>query len=112
MSDLTTASADDPLVHSFESLRIHELLYTINTALFHPRGFALGLNYPEPVTREQIDAHTVEPDGWVLYGDGTEPFHYVLPDGEADAAFTTFEQFLNDHRPGGYAQSLTPHAEE
>ena len=98
---MTPPLTPDPLVHSFESLRIHELLYTINTVLFHPRGFALGLNYPDGVTREQIIANEAEPDGWVLHGDGTEPWRYELEDGEADEAFTTFEQFLNDHRPAG-----------
>lgn len=38
------------------------LLWLINKAVFHPRGFAL--------------AHVPGTDTWTIQGDGTEPWHY------------------------------------
>lgn len=46
------------------------LLWLINRQVFHPRGFAIGLNFNE----------VGDVDGWVLYGDGIEPWNFK--DGE------------------------------
>lgn len=48
-------------------LRENGLLWLINRTVFHPRGFALAMVYREG-----------EPDGFVLYGDGTEPHSFVV----------------------------------
>lgn len=76
----------------FEALREHEVLWAINRTLFHPRGYALGLSYPSKDV-EAINRHEIEPDGWTLYGDGTEPWQYGDSVDE-DAAFAVFNAFL------------------
>jgi len=81
----------------FEALREHQVLWAINRVLFHPRGFALGLSYPDDVSREDIMAHKVEPIGWVLLGDGSESWHYAESVDE-DSALRTFEAFLDSQR--------------
>lgn len=76
----------------FSKLRDHGLLWLINKAVFHPRGFAL--------------AFTVEDDGtvtgWSMQGDGTESWHYdndPAGDWSEDVAFAAVESFLNSCRP-------------
>lgn len=49
-------------------LREDGLLWLINRTCFHPRGFALGVSVD--------DAGKV--DGFVLYGDGKEPWRYAV----------------------------------
>ena len=50
----------------FSDLRSTGLLWLINTTVFHPRGYALGLNINDEG----------EVIGWCLLGDGTEPWTY------------------------------------
>lgn len=51
---------DTPMI----SLDVHDdgVLWCVNKAIFHPRGFAL--------------AHTPGTDEWFILGDGSEPWHY------------------------------------
>lgn len=64
------------------------LLWLINRAVFHPRGFALG--------------HTPGTDYFVLLGDGSEPWRYAQSDDvedptkvvDEDAAFRAVEAAL------------------
>jgi hypothetical protein len=69
------------------------LLWLINRVVFHPRGYALALHYPDGTTREQIDAGGVEPVGWELLGDGSEPWLYG-PDVEEDQHFRKVQDLL------------------
>lgn len=64
----------------FSDLKATGLLWLINTAVFHPRGYAIGLHF--------TDRELGEVDGWVLFGDGSEP--WVM--GETPV----------DERPDGY----------
>lgn len=57
-------------------LRGDGLLWLINRALLHPRGFALGVN-PDDGT-------------FVLYGDGDEPWQYA-PEVEEQPLFNAVE---------------------
>lgn len=56
----------------WSELRDSGLLWLVNTTVMHPRGYALGLHYSDAT-------EGAEPDGWVLMGDGTEP--WVFQDG-------------------------------
>jgi hypothetical protein len=58
-------------------LREDGLLWLINRTVFHPRGFALGID--------------IESGGFVLYGNGDEPWDYRLPDGEENQLFLAAE---------------------
>lgn len=53
----------------FSDLRDTGLLWLINRTVLHPRGYALALNYEEPMDGD-------EPTGWSLMGDGSEPWQY------------------------------------
>jgi len=44
----------------WSELRDSGLLWLINTSVFHPRGYALGMSN----------------EGWVLFGDGSEPWQF------------------------------------
>lgn len=90
-------------VHPFEDFRTSGLLWLINRTTFHPRGFAMGLEYGDDATNEQINAGEVEPIGWRLYGDGTEPWSFET-DREAEI-FRAVETFFDALRPdGGHAR--------
>lgn len=53
------------------------LLWLVNRCVFHPRGFALG--------------HKPGTDEFVLLGDGSEPWHYAVPD-ELDDPTTAVDE--------------------
>lgn len=62
-------------VKQFNELRDTGLLWLINKALLHPRGYALALHY------EVGEDGTMNVDnctGWSIMGDGTEPWHYSM----------------------------------
>jgi hypothetical protein len=69
----------------------HGLLWLINTTVFHPRGFALGLQTGDD---DAVDA-------WELLGDGSEPWVFA-PDAETQArvheCFTKVEALFNSQR--------------
>lgn len=52
----------------FRELSEAGLLWLINAAVFHPRGYALAL---------AMDIQTGEVTGWDILGDGTEPWQYA-----------------------------------
>jgi hypothetical protein len=54
------------------------LLWLINRSVFHPRGYALA----------------VSEDGWDLLGDGTDPWHFELPEGMEDELFQKVKELL------------------
>jgi hypothetical protein len=68
-----------------EDLRDSGLLWLVNRAVFHPRGYALAIAY---------DAAGAAV-GWQLHGDGSEPWQYAEADAEAEAdAFRRAEATL------------------
>ena len=69
------------------ALRETGVLWLINRAVFHPRGFALALNFGEEG----------DPIGWQILGDGTEP--WVFEEETDDDRFLKVEAFLNGLRP-------------
>lgn len=58
----------------WSDLRDTGLLWLINRTVLHPRGFALALHFDE----------ADEAVGWGLFGDGREPWGYVMDDEEND----------------------------
>jgi hypothetical protein len=65
----------DEAVRPFAELRDSGLLWLINRALFHPRGWALALSYR--------DGQVV---GWRLLGDGSEVWRFTDDEDENFAA--------------------------
>lgn len=61
------------------------LLWLINAAVFHPRGYALTL---------AADLATGEVVGWALAGDGRAPWRYDDDGGQAQARFEAAEATL------------------
>lgn len=83
-------------VYSMEAMREHGVLWAINRLVFHPRGFALSLVYPDDATREQILAHEVEPIGWQVLDDGHEVWAFAQDLDES--GFLEFEELLRGLR--------------
>lgn len=69
----------------FGELRDSGLLWLINRAVFHPRGFALAVT--------MRDGQAV---GWSLLGDGSEVWRF---DGDEDDLFERAMKTLNDQAP-------------
>jgi hypothetical protein len=63
----------------WHEIRESGLLWLINSAVFHPRGFALSVH---------IDKTTGVCTGWNLIGDGTEPWRF---EGDIDSLFEAAE---------------------
>lgn len=66
-------------IRPFSELPDAGLLWLINSAVFHPRGFALTLH-----------RRGDEIVGWSIQGDGSEPWHFV-DHGKSDANFVAAE---------------------
>lgn len=84
----TTSDDGQDVQYPVGDLSAHGLLWLINRVVFHPRGFALGIN---PDTGD-----------WSLLGDGTEAWRFgAYPDGTEmdDVGFARAEAFLAAHRP-------------
>ena len=71
---------------SLDELRTSGLLWLINRTVFHPRGYALSINYADGV-----DAPAT---GWSLMGDGTEAWGYNLPEGVEDELMAKVKALL------------------
>jgi hypothetical protein len=71
-------------------LRDTGLLWLINTAVLHPRGYALAIHLDQG-----------EAIGWSILGDGAEPWQFVTegwPEGEGiDDAFQRVSALLAPH---------------
>lgn len=79
----------------FQTLRTTGVLWAINRYLFHPRGYALAVHFPDPATQielTKIKQGLVAPTGWSVLGDGTEP--YAFTEADDDEQFAIFEKFL------------------
>lgn len=63
----------------FHEMRDSGLLWLINRAVFHPRGYALALHF------EGEPPELGECIGWSLLGDGAEPWIFVDPTPEQRA---------------------------
>lgn len=63
----TPAPDDESLLRPWSEFRTAGLLWLINTVVFHPRGYAIGIG-PNPG------------DGWMLQGDGRERWSYDTAD--------------------------------
>lgn len=85
LPDPIDITGTQPGFRPWKDLRTTGILWLINAAVFHPRGFALALV-----------RHQGELVGWRLVGDGTEPWVFTDPCGEP---FAAVEAFLNEHRP-------------
>jgi len=72
----------------FSELRDTGLLWLVNTAVFHPRGFALALVFDGG-----------EAVGWELTGDGTEPWMFDPTDPDLLEKFAAAEQTLTRREP-------------
>jgi hypothetical protein len=70
----------------FRELSESGLLWLINAAVFHPRGFALALS---------MDTTTGAVTGWDILGHGKTPWRYA---GDMDDRFEAAEATLASHR--------------
>jgi hypothetical protein len=86
MAENTTEHHTAPQMRTWEELRDTGLLWLINTAVLHPRGFALAV--------EINDAG--EAIGWAIVGDGLRP--WTFPDAVAESQFPVVEAFLDSLR--------------
>jgi hypothetical protein len=73
----------------FDDLRASGLLWLINRALLHPRGYALALH-----------VEGGEAVGWSLLGDGSEPWRYDETDVDEREPFRRLQQTLREARDG------------
>lgn len=72
---------------SFDDLRNTSMLWLINRAVFHPRGYAMALVYD----RNNVCI------GWQLMGDGSEI--YAFPYQDDEIMFRQAQEFLaSDHK--------------
>lgn len=78
----------DRAVHPFSDLRDTGLLWLINRVVFHPRGYALALQWNEDTNGDKAAG------GWQLFGDGSEPWSFA---GDEDEKFAQVEAFLREH---------------
>jgi hypothetical protein len=87
----------------FRRLSEHGVLWLINRAVFHPRGFALALEYADGED---------EPFGWSIQGDGTEPWRFDDSSGawSEDDKFREVEALLRQAAEFGRAPHLSPPA--
>jgi hypothetical protein len=76
------------LARPWQDLKTTGLLWLINAAVLHPRGYALALVY-------RGGDHD-EPIGWQLLGDGSEAWVFLNEDSQDP--FTNVESFLAAHR--------------
>lgn len=88
MSD-EPAATTDPAPRSFRELRDTGILWAINRHVFHPRGFALALEWPAGA-----DPDTDEPNGWVMLGDGSEV--WAFENATDDEGFAKLAGFLDE----------------
>lgn len=88
---MSVTSTDDGTAdrgRPFADLRDTGLLWLINKAVFHPRGFALALHFTAP------DADgTTTVTGWSLEGDGSEAWT-MGPDIDEDALLAKVRELL------------------
>jgi hypothetical protein len=82
----------EPKPRDFSELSDSGLLWLINRAVLHPRGFALGIVYDKD--RKAEDRKAI---GWELCGDGSEPWAYVSAEAE-DKLFAAAEATLAANR--------------
>ena len=78
-----------------EDLSPTGLLWLINTAALHPRGYAMALHYD--------DEGKVE--GWSVVGDGKEAWRFAMTDAEMDEKFRAVQALLDESA----AEATTPH---
>ncbi len=64
----------------WEVFRQCGFLALVNTAVFHPRGWAISFLYPDGTDRDEILAGNIEPIAWTLEGDGAERWSYGCDD--------------------------------
>jgi hypothetical protein len=64
----------------WENFRSTGLLWLVNRAVFHPRGFALAMHFDDA-------GHCT---GWSVLGDGHEPWRYEM-DAEENGCFRAAE---------------------
>lgn len=95
-----TAPTASPASGSWAEFRTRGLLWLVNAAVFHPRGFALAFEYPPGTT----DPDHTEPVGWQILGDGKEPWYFdptARPDGYVDRLFAAVEALLAEAAAAG-----------
>lgn len=92
MADLPNEQAVGPEFRPrpLDDLQASGLLWLINRTVFHPRGFSLGIAYSEG-----------EVAGWVLQGDGRDPYRFGDDIDEQDLLAAVESEFtaLRESRP-------------
>lgn len=80
----------------FESMSACGVLWLINRVVFHPRGYALALEYADG------EPH---PYGWSIQGDGSEVWSFQL---DEDEKFAAVEALLAQAARFGKAPHIGP----
>ncbi len=75
-------SGNNEAVRPWEDLRSSGLLWLINAAVLHPRGFAMAMTFDD----------SGEATGWRLLGDGSEPWRFG---DDVDEPFRNVEALLS-----------------
>lgn len=91
---------DERPIFDFRRLSEYGVLWLVNRVVFHPRGFALALEYADGET---------EPRGWSIQGDGSETWRFEGFD--EDEKFREVEALLEQARTYGQAPHLGPEDE-
>lgn len=82
---MTAENRHSQEVRPWADLRSEGLLWLINTTVFHPRGYALGMHFDR-------DGVAV---GWSLMGDGSESWAFSKSvDAEIDALFRRVKEMM------------------
>ena len=78
----------------FHGIKSKGVLWAMNRYIFHPRGFALALIYPDDASLSDIENGYCQPTGWEMLGDGTEIWSFSQ-DCDEDG-FKKFKGFLSE----------------
>ncbi len=75
--------------------RLHEtgVLWAINRLVFHPRGLAFAVHYPDGTDPDEILRGEHEPVDWSIVGDGSEV--WAFEESTDDDGFRRFTEFLD-----------------
>lgn len=90
-------NAPERPIFNFKTMHETGVLWLINRVVFHPRGFALALEYNDGEN---------EPRGWSIQGDGSETWRFEGFD--EDKPFAAVEALLAQARQFGKAPHLDP----
>jgi hypothetical protein len=95
-------------IQPWSAFQTRGLLWLVNCAVFHPRGYALAVHYAELPEiegetdderrsryRTEVEAGNVEAIGWSIIGDGTEAWYFDNPPDDPGMRDRRFQAVLD-----------------